>query len=83
MSILLASILIHIVLLEPAGYIAAASLTFFGVAYAFGSRKYLKDFLISFAFAVIVYFVFSKGLRIFLPDGIFENLLGLAKEVEG
>ena len=83
MSILLASILIHIVLLEPAGYIAAASLTFFGVAYAFGSRKFLKDILISFAFAVVVYFVFSKGLRIFLPDGIFENLLGLAREVEG
>jgi putative tricarboxylic transport membrane protein len=83
MSILLVSILIHILLLEPAGYIAAASLTFFGVAYAFGSRKYLKDILISFVFAVVVYFVFSKGLRIFLPDGIFENLLGLAREVEG
>jgi putative tricarboxylic transport membrane protein len=83
MSIVLIAILIHIVLLEPAGYIATASLTFFGVAYAFGSRKYLKDILISFAFAVIVYFVFSKGLRIFLPDGIFENLLGLARKVEG
>ena len=83
MSILLASILLHIILLEPAGYIATASLTFFGVAYAFGSRKFLKDILIAFAFAVIVYFTFSKGLRIFLPDGIFENLLGLARKVEG
>ncbi len=80
MSILLASILIHIVFLEPFGYIVAASLTFFGVAYAFGSRKYFKDIFISFAFAVLVYLVFSKGLQIFLPDGIFENLLGLARK---
>jgi putative tricarboxylic transport membrane protein len=83
MVIVIGSMALHIFLIEPAGYIAAAALTFYGVTFAFGSRKFVKDIAISFIFAVLVYFVFSKGLRIFLPDGIFENLLGLAREVEG
>ena len=82
MSIVLLAILLHVILLEPAGYIFAATLTFFMVAFAFGSRKYLKDIVISFLFAVIVYIVFSKGLRIFLPDGFIEDLLKLSRKVE-
>jgi putative tricarboxylic transport membrane protein len=81
MSIVLLAILLHVILLERAGYIFAATLTFFMVA--FGSRKFLKDLVISFLFAVIVYVVFSKGLRIFLPDGFIENLLNLSRKVEG
>ena len=83
MAIVIAAMLIHIFLIESAGYIAAAAVTFYMVTFAFGSRKFVKDILLSFTFAVVVYFVFSKGLRIFLPDGFFENLLGLAREVEG
>ncbi len=83
MSIVIGSMLLHVFLIESAGYIAAATVTFYGITFAFGSRKFLKDIAISFIFAVVVYFVFSKGLRIFLPDGFFENLLGLAREVEG
>lgn len=83
MAIVIGSMMMHIILIEPAGYIAAAAFTFYGISFAFGSRKFLKDIAIAFAFAIIVYFIFSKGLRIFLPDGIFENLLGLAREVEG
>ena len=83
MSIVLGAILLHVVLLERAGYILAATLTFFMVAFAFGSRKFLKDLFISFLFAVTVYIVFSKGLRIFLPDGFIEDLLNLSRKVEG
>ena len=83
MVIVIGSLLLHIFLIESAGYIFAAALTFYGVAFAFGSRKYVKDIAISLIFAISVYVVFSKGLRIYLPDGFIENLLGLAKEVEG
>lgn len=83
MAIVIGSIAIHIVLIERIGYIASAMLLFYGVTFAFGSRKYLKDVLISFLFALIVYVVFSKGLRIFLPEGFFEDLLNLSrKEVQ-
>ena len=80
MSIVITSMTAHIFLIERIGYIAAATITFFGVAYAFGSRKILKDIFISLIFAVVVYVVFSKGLRIFLPEGLFENLFNLSRE---
>jgi putative tricarboxylic transport membrane protein len=83
MSIVIVSIALHIVLIERAGYIAAAVVAFYGVTFAFGSRKILKDLVISFIFAVVVYIVFSRGLRIFLPEGFFEDLLRLSRKVEG
>jgi putative tricarboxylic transport membrane protein len=80
MAIVLTSIALHILLIQRAGYIAAAAIAFYGVSFAFGSRKILKDILVAFVFAITVYVVFSKGLRIFLPEGFFENLLGLARK---
>ena len=74
MGVVAAAIGMHVILLETAGYVLAATVCFWGVAYAFGSRKILKDLLISLIFAVIVYFSFSKGLNINLPSGIFEGI---------
>ncbi|MEN9881874.1 MAG: hypothetical protein RI916_301 [Actinomycetota bacterium] len=76
MAIIAAAIGLHVILLEIAGYVIAATVCFFGVSYGFGSRKYLKDFGISLAFALIVYFSFTKGLNINLPSGLFKGVLG-------
>ena len=76
MTIIATSIALHVILLEIAGYVIAATVCFFGVAYGFGSRKYLKDFGISLVFALIVYFSFTKGLNINLPSGFFKGVLG-------
>ena len=76
MAIIATAIALHVILLEIAGYVIAATVCFFGVAYAFGSRKYLKDLGISLAFALIVYFSFTKGLNINLPSGFFNGVLG-------
>ena len=76
MAIIAAAIGLHVILLEIAGYVIAATVCFFGVSYGFGSRKYLKDFGISLAFALIVYFSFTKGLNINLPSGFFKGVLG-------
>lgn len=76
MAILATAIGLHVILLEIAGYVFAATLCFWGVAFAFGSRKYLKDFGISLVFSGIVYFSFTKGLNINLPSGFFEGILG-------
>ena len=83
MAIVLGAILLHILFIERFGYIAAASITFYAVSFAFGARKYVKDILLAFAFAVIVYVVFSRGLRIFLPEGFFEDLLRLSRPNQG
>ena len=76
MAIIAAAIALHVILLEIAGYVIAATVCFFGVAYGFGSRKYLKDLGISLVFASIVYFSFTKGLNINLPSGFFSGVLG-------
>ena len=76
MAIIATAIGLHVILLEIAGYVIAATVCFFGVSYGFGSRKYLKDFGISLAFALIVYFSFTKGLNINLPSGFFKGVLG-------
>lgn len=79
MAIVASAIGMHVILLEIAGYVIAATVCFWGVAYGFGSRKVLKDFAISLVFALVVYFSFSKGLNINLPSGFFEGILGSGK----
>jgi putative tricarboxylic transport membrane protein len=76
MAIVAIAIVLHVVLLQIAGYIVAATVCFSGVAYGFGSRKVLKDFLVSLAFSVIVYISFTRGLNINLPSGFFEGIFG-------
>ena len=79
MAIVAIAIALHVILLDIAGYIIAATVCFFGVSFGFGSRKYLKDFAVSLIFALIVYFSFTKGLNINLPAGVFEGVLGNGK----
>ena len=76
MAIVMSAIGGYVVLLEKAGFILAALTSFWGVTYAFGSRKYLKDLAISALFSVIVFIAFTRGLNITLPTGIFENFIG-------
>ena len=73
------SIVLHVILLQIAGYIVAATVCFSGVAYGFGSRKIVKDFFVSLAFSIIVYVSFTRGLNINLPSGFFEGILGNGK----
>ena len=79
MAIVATAIGLHVILLEIAGYVIAATVCFWGVAFAFGSRKILKDLCISAIFALVVYFSFSKGLNINLPSGFFDGILSNGK----
>jgi putative tricarboxylic transport membrane protein len=65
---------LQILLFESAGFIIASALLFFCVAYAFGSRRYLRDAAIAIVLAVIVYVGFSYGLDLQLPPGVFEGI---------
>lgn len=76
MLIVATAIALHVILLQIAGYIIAATVCFSGVAYGFGSRKIIKDFFVSVAFSVIVYISFTRGLNINLPSGFFEGIFG-------
>jgi len=79
MAIVAIAIGLHVILLEITGYVVAATVCFFGVSFGFGSRKYFKDLVVSLIFALVVYFSFTKGLKINLPSGFFEGILGNGK----
>ena len=79
MAQVVAAISANVILLDLLGFIVAATVSFWGVSYAFGARKYLKDLLIAIIFSVIVYFGFTQGLNINLPAGIFADLIGKQK----
>lgn len=56
-------------LMERAGFVVASTLLFWGVALAFGSRRYVRDGLIGLALAVAVYLAFTRLLDLNLPGG--------------
>ena len=76
MAQVVAAISANVILLDLLGFIVAATVSFWGVAYAFVALKYLKDFMVAIVFSVIVYFGFTQGLNINLPAGIFADLTG-------
>jgi putative tricarboxylic transport membrane protein len=76
MAQVVAAISANVILLDLLGFIIAAATSFWGVAYAFGARKYFKDFIVAIVFSVIVYLGFTQGLNINLPAGIFADLTG-------
>ena len=75
MAIVAVAIGLHVFLLERTGYIISASISFWGVAYAFGAKKIVRIGLIGFIFSTIVYLSFSQLLDIQLPKWIIEETL--------
>jgi putative tricarboxylic transport membrane protein len=70
-----ASILTYPFLIERAGFVIASTVVFFGVGFAYGARKLVKNLIISLAFALIVYVTFTKGLSVELPAGLLKGIL--------
>ena len=70
-----ASILTYPFLIERAGFVIASTVVFFGVGFAYGARKIIKNLLISIIFALIVYLTFTKLLSVELPAGILKGIL--------
>ncbi len=65
----------QMLLLQWAGFVIAAAVLFFCVAFGFGSRRYLRDGVIAVLLAVIVYVGFTRGLDLPLPPGLLTGLL--------
>ena len=72
-GIVFASLLAFLLLIERAGFIIAASITFFGITVAFDNKKHLRSIIFGTLFITLVYFSFTKFLNVQLPAGIFEG----------
>ena len=74
-GIVLASLLSFLLLIERAGFIIAASITFFGITVAFDNKKHGRAALFGILFITAIYLSFTRFLNVQLPAGIFEGIL--------
>ena len=72
-AIVLASLFAFLALIERAGFIIAASITFFGITVAFDNRKHLRAAVFGTLFITVIYFSFTRFLHVQLPAGIFKG----------
>ncbi len=65
---------LYVVLLEPAGFILASAILFWGVAFAFGSRAFFRDPVVGLILALVVFEAFTRLLGLRLPAGLLAPL---------
>jgi putative tricarboxylic transport membrane protein len=65
----------QMLLLQGAGFVIAAAVLFFCVAFGFGSRRYGRDAAIAIVLALIVHVGFTRGLDLQLPAGVLDGVL--------
>ena len=73
-GVISAGVILHMVVIGWAGFIIASTLLFVLIARGFGSRKPVRDAIIAVVLAVVVFFLFTKGLGLNLPKGPFEGV---------
>ncbi|GAB3442152.1 hypothetical protein GCM10027570_09210 [Streptomonospora sediminis] len=74
-GIVAATLALHLVLLEPVGWLITGAGLFFGVSYALGGRRVLRDLGISIVMSAAAQVGFSAGLGIALPAGILGGVV--------
>jgi putative tricarboxylic transport membrane protein len=72
---LLGAFLLNVLLIDLVGWVISGTILFWGSVWALGSRKYLRDGLISVALAVLTFYGFYLGLGIKLPAGLLAGVL--------
>lgn len=75
LGIVAATLTLHVLLLEPLGWLIAGAGLFFGVSYALGGRNVLRDVGIAFVLSSAAQLGFSAGLGIALPSGILGGVV--------
>ena len=73
-GVVLGSLIAFLLLVERAGFVVAASVTFFGITVAFGDKKHLKTGVFGTIFIFLVYMAFTKFLNVPLPAGILKGI---------
>lgn len=74
-AIVLASLFAYLLLIERAGFIIAAFVTFFGITVAFDNKKPVRAAIFGSIFILVIYISFTTFLNVVLPAGIFEGIL--------
>jgi putative tricarboxylic transport membrane protein len=75
LAILFGAFLANILLIERAGWPVSGAVLFFGCAYALGSRRIVRDVVLSFALSIGSWYLFVLALDIDLPVGVLNGIL--------
>ena len=75
MGTLIAAMAVFILILNPVGWVISATLLFFVVVRALGSKNTWVDLGVALLFASIIQLAFNEGLGLPLPPGFLEGLL--------
>jgi len=67
--------ILNILLIDWAGWVISGTVLFWGSVLALGSRRYIRDGLISVALSLLTFYGFYLGLGIALPAGLLEGIL--------
>jgi putative tricarboxylic transport membrane protein len=70
-----AGLLIHLNILKPVGFVISGIFLFLCVAFAFGSRNFLRDGIVAVILVLVSYLGFTHGLGLQLPPGILAGVL--------
>ena len=74
-AIVLASLFAYLLLIERAGFVIAALVTFFGITVAFDNKRPERAILFGSIFILLIYLSFTRFLNVQLPAGILEGML--------
>ncbi len=72
-GIVIASLLSYLLLIERAGFVIAASITFFGITVAFDNKRHARAAIFGTIFIAVIYFSFTRFLHVPLPAGILKG----------
>ena len=73
-GIVIASLFAFLLLIERAGFIIAASITFFGITVAFGNKRHGRAAIFGTLFITVIYYSFTHFLHVQLPAGIVKGI---------
>lgn len=74
-SLVFGAVVVFIAILNPVGWILSATMLFWVISYALGSKRKLFDFGIALIFASCTQLAFSAGLGLNLPSGFLGGIL--------
>ena len=76
LAIAIGALFFYTLFVQLLGFIVAAGVLFFGLAYALGAKKLLKLGIISFSLSTLLFIGFTQGLQLPLPLG-FDFITGI------
>jgi putative tricarboxylic transport membrane protein len=67
---LVVALIAYAYVIAPLGYLISTSVLFAVSAAIMGSRNHIRDAIVAVGLTVAVYYLFSRGLSIYLPPGV-------------